>query len=91
MNKRLGQVLLLILLVLVAIQLTIIPPVLASDPVIDKKTDQILGIFSEISAIPRCSGKEKGIRNFFVIAPNLTIYDKLIADFTYGSKKYVFR
>ena len=35
--------------------------------------------------------KTKGIRNFFVVAPNLTIYNKLIQDFTYGSKKYVFK
>ncbi len=32
-----------------------------------------------------------GINNFFVLAPNLTIYDKLIADFTPGSPKYVFK
>ena len=32
-----------------------------------------------------------GIRNFFVLAPNLTIYDKLIADFTPGNRKYVFK
>ena len=32
-----------------------------------------------------------GIRNFFVLAPNLTIYDKLIADFTPNTAKYVFR
>ncbi|MBX3458538.1 MAG: DEAD/DEAH box helicase family protein [Planctomycetes bacterium] len=30
-----------------------------------------------------------GIRHFFVLAPNLTIYDKLITDFTAGSAKYV--
>lgn len=30
-------------------------------------------------------------RHFFVLAPNLTIYDKLIADFTPGTKKYVFQ
>ncbi|MFN8592330.1 MAG: DEAD/DEAH box helicase family protein [Thermomicrobiales bacterium] len=30
------------------------------------------------------------IDNFFVLAPNLTIYNKLIADFTPGSPKYVF-
>lgn len=30
-----------------------------------------------------------GIRHFFVLAPNLTIYNKLIADFTPGSPKYV--
>lgn len=31
------------------------------------------------------------IRHFFVLAPNLTIYNKLIADFTLGSPKYVFQ
>lgn len=30
-------------------------------------------------------------RHFFVLAPNLTIYSKLIADFTPGSPKYVFK
>lgn len=33
----------------------------------------------------------KGIRHFFVLAPNLTIYDKLIADFTPNTPKYVFQ
>lgn len=34
---------------------------------------------------------EKGIRNFFVLAPNLTIYNKLIEDFgNSGNPKYVF-
>lgn len=32
----------------------------------------------------------KGLRNFVVIAPGKTIYEKLIADFTSGTKKYVF-
>ncbi len=32
-----------------------------------------------------------GIRHFFVLAPNLTIYDKLIQDFTPNTKKYVFQ
>ena len=32
-----------------------------------------------------------GIRHFMVLAPNLTIYNKLIADFTPGSSKYVFQ
>lgn len=32
-----------------------------------------------------------GMRNFFVLAPNLTIYDKLTADFTPGNRKYVFK
>lgn len=31
------------------------------------------------------------IDNFFVLAPNLTIYTKLISDFTPGSLKYVFK
>ncbi|WP_257309742.1 DEAD/DEAH box helicase [Geothrix fuzhouensis] len=33
----------------------------------------------------------KGIRHFFVLAPNLTIYNKLITDFTPGTSKYVFQ
>ena len=33
----------------------------------------------------------EGIRNFFVLAPNLTIYNKLITDFTPNTSKYVFR
>lgn len=32
-----------------------------------------------------------GIKNFFVLAPNLTIYNKLIGDFTPNSPKYVFK
>jgi type III restriction enzyme len=32
----------------------------------------------------------KGIKNFFIVAPNLTIYNKLIADFTPNTPKYVF-
>jgi len=32
-----------------------------------------------------------GLQNFFVLAPNLTIYNKLIADFTPNTPKYVFR
>lgn len=31
------------------------------------------------------------IRHFFILAPNLTIYNKLIADFTPGTPKYVFQ
>ena len=31
----------------------------------------------------------KGIRHFFVLAPNLTIYNKLITDFTPNTPKYV--
>ena len=33
----------------------------------------------------------KGIRHFFVLAPNLTIYDKLFIDFTPNTSKYVFQ
>ena len=33
---------------------------------------------------------EHGIRHFFVLAPNLTIYNKLIVDFTPNTPKYVF-
>jgi type III restriction enzyme len=32
-----------------------------------------------------------GINNFFVLAPNLTIYDKLTKDFTPNTPKYVFK
>ncbi|HEX8634276.1 MAG TPA: DEAD/DEAH box helicase family protein [Pyrinomonadaceae bacterium] len=32
-----------------------------------------------------------GLNNFFVLAPNLTIYNKLIADFTPNTRKYVFK
>ena len=32
-----------------------------------------------------------GLNNFFVLAPNLTIYNKLITDFTPNTSKYVFQ
>jgi type III restriction enzyme len=32
-----------------------------------------------------------GVNNFFVMAPNLTIYNKLITDFTPNTSKYVFQ
>jgi type III restriction enzyme len=32
-----------------------------------------------------------GYRHFFILAPNLTIYDKLILDFTPNTPKYVFK
>lgn len=35
--------------------------------------------------------RARGVRNFFVLAPNLTIYNKLITDFTPSTSKYVFR
>ena len=34
---------------------------------------------------------ECGLKNFFVLAPNLTIYQKLKTDFTPGTPKYVFK
>jgi type III restriction enzyme len=34
---------------------------------------------------------EHGIQHFFVLAPNLTIYNKLVADFTPNTPKYVFQ
>ncbi len=33
----------------------------------------------------------KGLRNFLVIAPGTTVYEKLVADFTEGTPKYVFK
>ena len=33
----------------------------------------------------------EGIKHFLILAPNLTIYNKLISDFKQGSPKYVFR
>jgi type III restriction enzyme len=35
--------------------------------------------------------KTRGIRHFFILAPNLTIYNKLIGDFSQGSEKYVLK
>jgi type III restriction enzyme len=34
---------------------------------------------------------EHGIRHFFILAPNLTIYKKLVTDFTRNTPKYVFQ
>ena len=34
---------------------------------------------------------QHGLRHFFVLAPNLTIYNKLMADFTPNTPKYVFQ
>jgi len=34
----------------------------------------------------------QGIKNFFIVAPNLTVYNKLIKDFSdFNHKKYVFK
>lgn len=46
---------------------------------------RLMGAFIAYLAI------EKGIKNFFVLAPNLTIYNKLITDFTPNTPKYVFQ
>lgn len=35
--------------------------------------------------------RTEGVRHFFVLAPNLTIYNKLITDFTPNTPKYVFQ
>lgn len=35
--------------------------------------------------------RTRGFRHFFVLAPNLTIYEKLIRDFTPNTPKYVFQ
>jgi type III restriction enzyme len=35
--------------------------------------------------------RAEGIRHFFVLAPNLTIYTKLVTDFTPNTPKYVFQ
>ena len=35
--------------------------------------------------------KAHNINNFMIIAPNLTVYNKLVADFTPGTTKYVFK
>jgi type III restriction enzyme len=46
---------------------------------------RLMGAF--ISYLHLAHGKD----NFFVLAPNLTVYNKLIADFTPNTPKYVFR
>lgn len=38
---------------------------------------------------PQAESLAHGINNSFVLAPNLTIYNKLIADFTPNTPKYV--
>src|SRR5487761_553559 len=35
--------------------------------------------------------RTEGVRHFFVLAPNLTIYNKLITDFAPNTPKYVFK
>lgn len=45
-----------------------------------------------MGAFISCLYLEKGIKNFFVMAPNLTVYQKLITDFSQPTHpKYVFK
>ncbi|MGH8548831.1 MAG: DEAD/DEAH box helicase family protein [Methylococcales bacterium] len=44
-----------------------------------------------MGAFISCLHLAHGVDNFFVLAPNLTIYNKLIADFTPNTPKYVFK
>jgi len=46
---------------------------------------RLMGAFITYLKLAHC------INNFFVLAPNLTIYNKLIADFTANTPKYVFK
>lgn len=46
---------------------------------------RLMGAFIAYLKLAHC------INNFFVLAPNLTIYNKLIADFTANTPKYVFK
>src|SRR6266849_5795970 len=53
---------------------------------------RLMGAFIGYLYLARRVGSEKPFsKNFFVLAPNTTIYDKLIADFTPGTPKYVFK
>jgi dipeptidase D len=67
MNKRFGQIILMISMFFVATQLTVVTQISAdtsSNSVMDTKTEQILDIFAEVNAIPRCSGNEKELRDW---------------------------
>jgi type III restriction enzyme len=53
---------------------------------------RLMGAFITYLYLARRAGSEKPFsKNFFVLAPNTTIYDKLIEDFTPGRPKYVFK
>ena len=53
---------------------------------------RLMGAFITYLYLARRDGSDKPFsKNFFVLAPNTTIYDKLIADFTPGTSKYVFK
>jgi type III restriction enzyme len=53
---------------------------------------RLMGAFIAYLYLARRHGSEKPFsKNFFVLAPNTTIYDKLITDFTPGTLKYVFK
>jgi type III restriction enzyme len=53
---------------------------------------RLMGAFITYLYLARTAGTGKPYsRNFFVLAPNTTIYEKLINDFTPGKPKYVFK
>ena len=53
---------------------------------------RLMGAFITYLYLARREGSDQPIsKNFFVLAPNTTIYDKLIDDFTPGKPKYVFK
>ena len=53
---------------------------------------RLMGAFITYLYLARRPGTERPFsRNFFVLAPNTTIYEKLIDDFTPGKPKYVFK
>jgi type III restriction enzyme len=53
---------------------------------------RLMGAFIAYLYLARRAGNEKPFsKNFFVLAPNTTIYDKLVTDFTPGTPKYVFK
>jgi type III restriction enzyme len=53
---------------------------------------RLMGAFIAYLYLARRDGSDQAFsKNFFVLAPNTTIYDKLIADFTPGTPKYVFK
>jgi type III restriction enzyme len=53
---------------------------------------RLMGAFITYLYLARREGSEQPFsKNFFVLAPNTTIYDKLIEDFKPGTPKYVFK
>jgi type III restriction enzyme len=52
---------------------------------------RLMGAFIAYLYLAKRSSGESLSKNFFVLAPNTTIYEKLIADFSPASAKYVFK